>query len=165
MRKQQDHSSPLSRLTVFSVGGFVTLALALMTVLCVPKKPDVIADAALSQLPPELADSSGNVSQQQSNGPAALRAAGTGERLYARFCASCHGEDGRAQTTMARMMNPQPTNFVTGPWKSERSAAAIIEVVKNGRGAMPSYGREITGEGELNALAEHVLSLGEAQKK
>lgn len=167
MSKSQESPSVLSRITVFLMGGATTLLLASLIVLCVPKKPDVIADApipaSLGEMPVEA--SQGAQENQQPTGPSSVRGGSTGERLYARFCASCHGADGKAQTTMSRMMSPPPTNFYSGPWKGEMTAAAIIEVVKNGKGAMPAYGKEITLDGELNALAEHVLSLREVKKE
>jgi mono/diheme cytochrome c family protein len=34
-----------------------------------------------------------------------------GRRLYRRGCVVCHGDDGRADTQAARMLDPPPTNF------------------------------------------------------
>ncbi|MFZ9520386.1 MAG: c-type cytochrome [Silvanigrellaceae bacterium] len=153
------------RVRAFLIGAVATGLLCGLVVLCVPGKPEVVADAAKSQA---LADAQ-SASATQSNaaaeasttptGPAALRSAPTGQRLYERFCAGCHGADGKAQTTMSRMMSSKPTNLADGPWKGEQTTSAIIEIVKNGKGAMPAYGKEISNEAELSALADHVLSL------
>lgn len=149
----------LSRARVFVLGSVATIFLSGLVVLCAPKKPDLIADSAAPQnTNPDLAaNASGDAPTPV--GASSLRGGSPAEKLYGRFCASCHGADGRAQTTMARMMSPAPTNFQVGPWKGEQSVAAIVEVIKNGKGAMPGFGKEITSEAELNAVAEHVLSL------
>jgi mono/diheme cytochrome c family protein len=158
------------RARVFLIGTAATALLCGMVVLCVPGKPDVVADAAKSQalsapqtnaVPQENAVAG---STDAPTGPAALRAAPTGQKLYERFCAGCHGADGKAQTSMARMMASRPTNLADGPWKGEQTTAAIVEIVKNGKGAMPAYGKEISTDAELAALADYVLSLRSVNK-
>ncbi|NBW82605.1 cytochrome c [bacterium] len=163
------------RAPIFVIGTASTLLMCGLVVLCVPRKPEVVADAAKSQAlsAPETAASpqAGAASVSASiestaapAGPAALRAAPTGQKLYERFCAGCHGVDGKAQTSMARMMASPPTNLADGPWKGEQTKTAIVDIVKNGKGAMPAYGKEISTDGELSALAEHVLSLRSGKK-
>ncbi|MEN9826597.1 MAG: Cytochrome oxidase, cbb3-type, subunit [Pseudomonadota bacterium] len=164
------------RARVFLIGTAATALLCGMVVLCVPGKPDVVADAAKSQAlsAPQASDPQqpGAVPQTAvvaesttaPTGPAALRAAPTGQKLYERFCAGCHGADGKAQTSMARMMSSRPTNLADGPWKGEQTATAIVEIVKNGKGAMPAYGKEISTDAELAALADYVLSLRSVNK-
>ena len=159
MNSSEGKSTSLSRTRVFVVGSIATVFLSALVLVCAPRKPDLIADSAAPQ------NASGDLAvdaPQEAPAPvgaSALRGGSPSEKLYGRFCASCHGADGRAQTTMARMMNPAPTNFQVGPWKGEQSVAAIVEVIKNGKGAMPGFGKEISSETELNALAEYVLSL------
>ncbi|MEY4064908.1 MAG: hypothetical protein RIR26_1116 [Pseudomonadota bacterium] len=143
MNAPEQKTASLSRSKVFGVGALVTTVLCGLVLLCVPKKPELIADA------PQLQAVSAAVATAAPSGPA----------LYGRFCSSCHGNDGRAQTTMAGMMNPQPTNFVVGPWKGPQTTEAVVSVVKNGKGAMPAYGKEISDESDLKALADYVLSL------
>lgn len=143
MSASEQKTSPLPRGKVFAIGALLTSVLCGLVIFCVPKKPEVIAEAP----------------QPQSAGEALAPAAAKSEVLYGRFCASCHGDEGKAQTTMARMMSPNPTNFAQGPWKGPQTVEAVVDAIKNGKGAMPAYGKEITDEGELKALAEYVLSL------
>jgi len=158
MNDSENKSAPLSRSRVFIMGGIATIALASLVVLCAPRKPALIAQSALPQNTPQDASVVASA-EPPKMALEASQVGSTGEQVYSRFCASCHGPDGRAQTTMARMMNPSPTNFYSGPWKGEQSVVAITEVVKNGKGAMPAYGKEITSETELSSLAQYVLSL------
>ena len=166
MNSPEKKSEAFSRSLVFAIGSGVTILLCGLVVLCVPPKPTVIADDALPQSVPtsEIASAPEQQQQQPATGPAEFRRGSTGERLYARFCASCHGADGRAQTNMARMMNPAPTNFVAGPWRAGQTKAEIIDIIKNGRGGMPGYGKEINSEAELDLLAEQVLSFARSGK-
>jgi mono/diheme cytochrome c family protein len=159
MNSPENKSSPLSRSSVFIIGSITTALLSGLIVLCAPKKPDLIAESAAPQNSGSDLAVAASEGATTAVGPSALREGSPAEKLYGRFCASCHGADGRAQTTMARMMSPAPTNFQVGPWKGEQNVAAIVEVIKNGKGAMPGFGKEISSETELNALAEYVLSL------
>lgn len=162
MNDSENKSAPLSRSRVFLIGGTATIALASLVVLCAPRKPALIAQSALPQNTPQNTPQDTSVvesAEPPKTDPEASKVGSSGEQIYARFCASCHGPDGRAQTSMARMMNPLPTNFYSGPWKGEQSVVAITAVVKNGIGAMPAYGKEITSETELSSLAQYVLSL------
>ena len=159
MSSPEGKSMQLTRAGVFVIGSITTVLFSVLVVLCAPKKPDLIAESAA----PQNSGSDLAVAPSESGpapvGPSSLRGGSPAEKLYGRYCASCHGADGRAQTTMARMMNPAPTNFQVGPWKGEQSVVAIVEVIKNGKGAMPGFGKEISSESELNALAVYVLSL------
>lgn len=157
-------ASVLSRPRVFLIGTAATLFLCGLVVMCVPKKPDVIADDARPQAVASESEAASDTQQSQVAAAVVAPASSTGEKLYSRFCAGCHGDDGRAQTTMARMMSSRPTNLADGPWKGAREAAAIVEIVKNGKGSMPSYSKEISNESDLQSLAEHVLSLAQRGK-
>ena len=37
-----------------------------------------------------------------------------GQDLFNRFCATCHGSDGKADTPQARQLEPHPRDFTTG---------------------------------------------------
>lgn len=153
-------NSFLSRSRIFAIGSVSTVVLCGLILLCVPKKPDVVADEAKPQaLAVETAAAVQAMPSPTPVGPASFRTGTTGERLYGRFCAGCHGADGLAQTQMARMMKSPPTNLAQGPWKGPQTESAVIDIIKNGKGAMPAYGKEITEPAELESLAQHVLSL------
>lgn len=40
-----------------------------------------------------------------------------GRDVYGRFCATCHGHDGTAQTAQARQLDPAPRDFTRGEFK------------------------------------------------
>lgn len=72
-----------------------------------------------------------------------------GRRIYERECASCHGVDGRADTEVARVLNPPPRNF------ADPVAMARVD---DGRMYMAIYrgrpGTAMGGRGELLAPSE-----------
>jgi cytochrome c oxidase cbb3-type subunit 3 len=72
-----------------------------------------------------------------------------GRRIYARECAYCHGADGRADTEVAKVLNPPPRDF------SDPIAMARLD---DGRVYMAIYrgrpGTAMGGRGELLAAAE-----------
>ncbi|MEN9809587.1 MAG: Cytochrome oxidase, cbb3-type, subunit [Pseudomonadota bacterium] len=164
MSENNQSTSALSRPRIFVIGTAATLVMCGLVVMCVPKKPDVIADAARPQAiaaeeTPAGNSSSAETQQAQASAAVVSATASAGEKLYSKYCAGCHGDDGRAQTTMSRMMASKPTNLADGPWKGAREVAAIVEIVKNGKGSMPAYNKEISSESDLQSLAEYVLSL------
>jgi high-affinity iron transporter len=61
--------------------------------------------------------------------PAAAPDAGRGKALFAEHCASCHGEDGRADTARARSLEPHPANFhdpkISDPLSPLRAAGTV----------------------------------------
>jgi mono/diheme cytochrome c family protein len=76
--------------------------------------------------------------------------------LYARNCASCHGRDGRAKTPKAKSNHAR--NLVDAEWQDRVSDERIYNVIMNGKGKMPGYGKKLT-EPEINALVGYVRSL------
>ena len=90
-------------------------------------------------------------------------------RIYAAECALCHGETGRADTDMARMLSVKPRSFVTDDYKfitddmtHAQKVSKIIELIDNGipEAMMPSYKATITNE-QAGGLAELILSMRE----
>ncbi len=54
-----------------------------------------------------------------------------GQNLYKIHCSGCHGEKGMS-------VNPEAPNFARGE-RLFQSDAALIEVVRNGKNAMPAF--------------------------
>ena len=48
-----------------------------------------------------------------------------GRDIYNRFCATCHGYDGKANTSQARQLDPQPRDFTLGQFKRVASPGAL----------------------------------------
>src|SRR5262249_51004525 len=64
----------------------------------------------------------------------------SGRTLFNQHCASCHGEDGRAQTQMATSMKVKPANL-TGSAVHGRMPGEIYSVITNGikTSGMPAF--------------------------
>jgi high-affinity iron transporter len=64
--------------------------------------------------------------------PAAAPDLARGARLYAENCAACHGASGRADTAMARQLDPPPIAFADRTRARERSLFALYQVIDQG---------------------------------
>lgn len=135
-----------TRTKVFLWGTGIAIALCGLVFLCVPPAPK---DALRPVKDPGA--SGGAFVPARTAGPQ------TTAEKYTRYCAQCHGDDGRSDTRMAGMMAVKPTNLVDGPFRYERSLDAVRSIIANGGGAMPGFGAELGEEG-VNALADHVLA-------
>ena len=64
-----------------------------------------------------------------------------GAKLYAETCASCHGMTGKADTAMAKQLEPPPVDFADRARADKRSPFALYQVVDQGLEgtAMASY--------------------------
>lgn len=155
----------LSRKKVFLWGAFVTILLCALVYFFVPGEPkNTLMNAPLTGPGSVSASLEGSSTAQNGAVPSSPlivtdeKSNGTPAQLYSKFCSACHGDDGKANTAMARMMSVHPANLVDGPFKFERSESAVAELIKNGSGVMPGYGRELGDEKAL-ALAKYVLGL------
>ena len=74
--------------------------------------------------------------------------------LFKERCARCHGEDGRGQTVIGRMVNA-PDFTDEGWWDEEKDARRFVRSITEGKGEMPAFGRKLTRP-EIKALAAYV---------
>ena len=51
---------------------------------------------------------------------------------YKLYCASCHGNDGAANSPTANALNPKPRDFTDKAWQSKVDDAHIHKVIKDG---------------------------------
>ena len=80
-------------------------------------------------------------------------------QLYRKHCISCHGSDGRAQTSKGRFSHAR--NFTDAKWQDEASDARIFNSIMNGRnvrGNMPAFSDKLT-EQETESLVNFVRRL------
>lgn len=80
-------------------------------------------------------------------------------QVYRRYCVSCHGTDGRAQTSKGKFNHARDLSDVQ--WQAEVSDERIFNSIMNGRnvrGNMPPFANKIT-EKEVNSLVEFVRRL------
>jgi mono/diheme cytochrome c family protein len=76
--------------------------------------------------------------------------------LYRRHCVSCHGNDGKAQTSKGKFSHAR--DFTDVEWQGEVSDERIFNSIMNGRsvrGNMPAFANKL-GEKEVNVLVEFV---------
>ena len=76
---------------------------------------------------------------------------------YQRACARCHGE--RGQGGAASIDGATPRDFTDAAWQESRTAAQIAEIVRAGKGPMPSF-EGVLSPGEIDAVTEVVRSFG-----
>lgn len=80
-------------------------------------------------------------------------------KLYPRHCASCHGTNGKAQTSKGKFSNAR--DLTDSQWQAEVSDARLFNSIMNGRnvrGNMPPFGSKLK-EKEIDALVEYVRRL------
>jgi mono/diheme cytochrome c family protein len=77
-------------------------------------------------------------------------------QLYSKNCVSCHGRDGRAKTLKAKRNHAR--NISDSEWQERASDERIFNSIMNGKGKMPSYGKNLS-EQEIDALVTYVRSL------
>lgn len=72
-----------------------------------------------------------------------------GQELYARYCASCHGAEGKGA------FGPD----LSGEYKYGKTSEAVEESIASGRpGNMPAFDKQLTGD-EIKALTDFILGL------
>ncbi len=93
-----------------------------------------------------------------------------GRRLYVRWCAVCHGPDGRGNGPAAPSLIPRPRDLARGLFKYKSTAGDhvptdddLIRVVANGlpASAMPSF-RDLLSDGEVREVVAYVKTLSPA---
>ena len=80
-------------------------------------------------------------------------------QVYRRYCVSCHGSDGRAQTSKGKFNHARDLSDPT--WQAEVSDERIFNSIMNGRnerGNMPSFANKLN-EKEIDSLVDFVRRL------
>ncbi len=62
-----------------------------------------------------------------------LAAEDVGAAVYNKYCTSCHGENGDANTSASRALNPMPRDFTRADFENSLTPERIIDAVRNGR--------------------------------
>src|SRR5574341_2171661 len=90
--------------------------------------------------------------------PASVRE--RGKALYERHCAVCHGDDGRAETPVGRLLKPRPRNFADPVEMARLTVDRIYRAIKDGRPgtAMAAWGEVLT-ETEIGDVIDHLHTL------
>lgn len=86
-----------------------------------------------------------------------------GERVWARRCASCHGDDGRGRTKFAE---GRPfADLTDGEWKHGSDLDSMKRLIEAGdpKSPMPPFQGRISPE-EIDVVARHVQALAGAAR-
>lgn len=74
----------------------------------------------------------------------------SGEMIFARHCAGCHGPKGKGDGYM--MLGPDPANL-TRPSTTQKSDMALLETIHEGKSNMPSWKLRLSEEDSRAVLA------------
>lgn len=88
---------------------------------------------------------------------APVLAQGDGERIYQRYCVTCHGEKADGKGPAARLFKPPPADLTA----STRSDQYKAQIIRSGGGAlgrsasMPPWGQELD-EKQIGAVVDYL---------
>ncbi len=68
-----------------------------------------------------------------------------GKKLFATYCAICHGEKGKGDGIAGAALNPKPSNLTTATFHTQ-SDGAIFWKITEGRAPMASYKATLSEE-------------------
>ena len=93
--------------------------------------------------------------------PSSAESIAAGQKLYAKNCASCHGETGKGDGKMGAQMTPTPSNLTDADWKHGSTDGEIFVVVRDGvKGTgMKSFKSKMV-EKDMWDVVNYVHSLG-----
>jgi mono/diheme cytochrome c family protein len=88
------------------------------------------------------------------------------KRLYAKYCASCHGADGSGNSEMATGTLQLPADKLN---LGRAEAAGITrdqkrEILLNGKGKMPAYDKRLAPD-QVDPVLDYTLQLTDALRK
>ncbi|RII25639.1 MAG: hypothetical protein CXR31_13795 [Geobacter sp.] len=79
-----------------------------------------------------------------------------GRTDYNAHCAGCHGAHGNVQTEKAKALHMDVRKLALNVSKKNKSE--VIAVIRSGKGKMPGYAGELTGE-QISLIADYVIAL------
>jgi mono/diheme cytochrome c family protein len=90
---------------------------------------------------------------------ASASSARTGQQLFVRHCALCHGERGDGQGARASAFSTPPRDFTNAAWRRSTSAPRVFRAIRDGipRTAMPAW--RMLGDEALADLTAYVFSI------
>jgi len=85
--------------------------------------------------------------------PAAGGADDAGKVLFDNNCVKCHGEDGKGETKIGRLIKTSDLNV--RPWKRGETLEDMIKLISEGEGKMPKAKK--LSEDEIAVVAKYTL--------
>jgi cbb3-type cytochrome c oxidase subunit III len=84
-----------------------------------------------------------------------------GQKVYAKNCASCHGEGGKGDGKMGAELKPPPSNLTDAEWKHGTSDGEIFVVIRDGvqKTPMKSFKSKLTTD-QIWQVVNFVHSIG-----
>jgi mono/diheme cytochrome c family protein len=76
--------------------------------------------------------------------------------LFVKFCADCHGRDGRAKGLRAKAKGTR--NLTDPQWQERVSDERIFNSINNGKGRMPGFAKKLS-ETQIDSLVQYVRGL------
>jgi mono/diheme cytochrome c family protein len=81
-----------------------------------------------------------------------------GKQVYQARCVLCHGPEGKGDGPAAAALNPKPRNHTDGAYMNSRTDEQLLEVIHNGKGAMPAW-KAVLSEKEMQDVLKYVRTL------
>ena len=87
-----------------------------------------------------------------------------GRKLYANYCASCHGEKGKGDGVAAGSLPVKPKDHTNGAVMNQMTDQALADVISKGGGAtgkssfMPAWGASVN-EKQVRDIVAYIRSL------
>lgn len=94
----------------------------------------------------------------------AAQNAAEGRKLYANFCASCHGDKGKGDGVAAGSLPVKPQDHTNGAVMNQMSDQALADVISKGGGAvgksvfMPAWGASLNDR-QVRDIVAYIRSL------
>jgi mono/diheme cytochrome c family protein len=76
--------------------------------------------------------------------------------LYTKYCASCHGKDGRAKTFKGKLTHAR--DLTDRAWQDDVSDERLFNTIMNGKRKMPGFSKKLSAP-EIDALVSYVRAL------
>jgi cbb3-type cytochrome c oxidase subunit III len=87
-----------------------------------------------------------------------------GKKIFAKSCASCHGDEGKGDGKMADQYTPPPPDLTDAEWKHGSTDGEIFVLIRDGsKGtAMKAYGSRLATN-DLWNVVNYLRSIGPAK--
>jgi len=97
-----------------------------------------------------------SISSMGMTGEANQSSAQSAAELYTKYCASCHGKDGRAKTFKGKLNHAR--DLTNRAWQDDASDERLFNSIMNGKRKMPRFSQKLS-EQEIETLVRYVRSL------